>query len=259
MLPLPLNADKSFVLNHTYVDEGVFSVTVTVTDDKGEVGSDSFEVRVANVAPSVTQFSLTPDSFVGVTTVTASGQFADPGLLDTLTATIDWGDGTAIEPLTLNPDRAFDVGHSYDRFGVFRVVVSVADDDGGTDSASFTVNARVKQQGSEFRVNSSTADAQTYPAVAMNAAGNSVVAWESRHEGQIAIFGQVYDSQGVPRTGQFRISEWSVDERVQPSVGMDAAGNFVVAWQGWGSDAYGWVSTHSVTTRMERRWAGDLS
>ena len=84
-------------------------------------------------------------------------------------------------------------------FGVFKVVVSIADDDGGVDSASFTVNARVKRQGSEFRVNNSTGNAQTFPAVAMNAAGDSVVVWESRHEGQISIFGQLYDSQGNPR------------------------------------------------------------
>ena len=67
-----------------------------------------------------------------------------------------------------------------------------------------------------------------------------MVVWESRHEGQISIFGQVYDSQGNPRTGQFRISDYSVDERVRPAVGMDGAGNFVVAWQGWGNDTYGW-------------------
>ena len=73
--------------------------------------------------------------------------------------------------------------------------------------------------------------------------------------------------------GQFRISEYSVDERVQPSVGMDAAGNFVVAWQGWGNDAYGWginaqryyangtpmggrfvVNSYQAGTRAVRAW-----
>ena len=238
--PLALNADKSFTLNHAYGQDGDYSVTVTVTDNEGASASDSLAITVENAAPAVTQFAVAPATFGGATTVTASGQFTDPGGLDTHTATIDWGDGSAIEPLTLNPDRTFEVGHAYDRFGVFRVVVSITDDDGAADSADFTVNARVKRTGPEFLVNSSTGNAQTYPAVAMNAAGDSVVVWESRHEGQIAVFGQLYDSQGVPRGGQFRISEYSVDERVRPSVGMDAAGNFVVAWQGWGSDAYGW-------------------
>ena len=257
--PLVLNADKSFTLSHTYAEDGVYTVVVNVTDDKGEVGSDSLEITVENAAPAVTQFAVAPATFGGATTVTASGQFTDPGVLDAHTATIDWGDGTASEPFTLNPDRTFEASHTYDRFGVFRVVVSITDEDAAADTASFTVNARVKRQGSEFRVNSSTGNAQTYPAVSMNAAGDSVVVWESRHEGQIAVFGQLYDSQGVPRGGQFRISEYSVDERVRPSVGMDAAGNFVVAWQGWGSDAYGWGINASATTRMARRWAGGLS
>ena len=114
--PLALNADKSFALSHTYADDGVYSVFVTITDDKGEVGSDSFSVAVNNVAPAVTQFSVTPASFVSATEVTASGQFSDPGLLDIHNATIDWGDGTVTEALSLKPDKTFDVIHSYDRF-----------------------------------------------------------------------------------------------------------------------------------------------
>ena len=160
--PLALNADKSLALSHTYANDGLYSVIVAITDDKGEVGSDSFAVTVNNVAPAVTQFSVTPASFASATAVTAVGQFVDPGMLDIQNATIDWGDGTGIEPLVLRPDKSFDVGHSYDRFGVFTVVVSVTDDDGGVDSASFTVNARVKRQGSEFRVNNSTGNAQTF-------------------------------------------------------------------------------------------------
>ena len=75
--PLALNADKSFALSHTYALDGVYSVTVTVTDNEGAVGSDSLEIAVKNAAPSVTQFSVTPATFSGVTTVTASGQFTD--------------------------------------------------------------------------------------------------------------------------------------------------------------------------------------
>ena len=77
----------------------------TITDDKGEVGSDSFEVSVNNVAPAVTQFSVTPASFASATAVTASGRFVDPGTLDIHNATIDWGDGAGIEPLMLRPDK----------------------------------------------------------------------------------------------------------------------------------------------------------
>ncbi len=117
---LQLNTDKSFVLAHIYAADGVYPVRVTLSDDTGDVGIDAFRISVTNVAPTITQFSVTPATFGAATTVTASGQFTDPGTLDTHTATIDWGDGSAIEPLPLNPDRTFEAGHTYDRFGVFR-------------------------------------------------------------------------------------------------------------------------------------------
>ena len=37
---------------------------------------------------------------------------------------------------------------------------------------------------------------------------------------------------------------------------MDDAGNFVVAWQGWGSDAYGWGINAQRFAQTERRLGG---
>ena len=41
-VPLTLNANKTFTLNHAYSTGGVFNVTVRVVDNQGNVGTDSF-------------------------------------------------------------------------------------------------------------------------------------------------------------------------------------------------------------------------
>ena len=57
--PLELNPDNTFVLNHTYLNDNptdapwnFYTVTVTVTDENGSVGTDTVIVTVNNVAPS---------------------------------------------------------------------------------------------------------------------------------------------------------------------------------------------------------------
>lgn len=50
---LALNG-KNFTLNHTYADNKLYIVTVTVTDDDGGTGSDIVQVTVNNVAPTIT-------------------------------------------------------------------------------------------------------------------------------------------------------------------------------------------------------------
>lgn len=52
--PLALNPDKTFNLSHVYLDNGVYSVIVTINDDKDGVGTDTVLVTVNNVAPTVT-------------------------------------------------------------------------------------------------------------------------------------------------------------------------------------------------------------
>jgi hypothetical protein len=86
-------------------------------------------------------------------------------------------------------------------------------------------------QGTEFRVNSTTANAQQDPQVAMDAAGSFVITWEGEGVGDTSgIFGQRYDAAGVAQGGEFLINAVTADIQSNSAVGMDAAGNFVVAW-----------------------------
>ena len=125
---------------HVYADDGVFTVTLTVTDETGTPGSDSLSVTVQNVAPTV-------DAGGGGTvgegdTFTGSGSFTDPGA-DTWTATVNYGDGTGQQPLALDEvNKTFSLSHpyAYSSEDAFTVTVTVTDDDGGSTGATSLVN-----------------------------------------------------------------------------------------------------------------------
>jgi hypothetical protein len=58
--PLSLNPGNTFDLRHTYVDDGVYNLLVTVFNDEMEYGSDIAMVTVNNVPPSVESLSVSP-------------------------------------------------------------------------------------------------------------------------------------------------------------------------------------------------------
>jgi hypothetical protein len=131
----------SLSATHIYAENGSFTVTVSVTDDDGDTGSGNATVTVSNVVPVVSATGSTiPEG--GVATVSAT--FTDPGVLDTHTAIIDWGDGSPAEAVGVTQGAGFgslSASHMYGDNGNFTAVVTVTDDDGGpgTGSAMVTV------------------------------------------------------------------------------------------------------------------------
>src|SRR5262249_59823347 len=67
-----------------------------------------------------------------------SGRFTDPGA-DTWTATVDYGDGSGVQPLAIQPGQTLLFEHRYTQPGTYRVTVSVFDDDGGVGTDTFLV------------------------------------------------------------------------------------------------------------------------
>ena len=116
--------------SHVFAQDGIYVVTVTVTDNDGLTDTATLSVTVANVAPDV-------GSFADVTlqqgdTYTVDGVFTDPGA-DPWTATVDWGDGSSPSQATLT-SRSFSLAHVYATAGTFTVTVTVADDDTQTSN-----------------------------------------------------------------------------------------------------------------------------
>jgi PKD repeat protein len=85
---------------HKYVDNDLdgtydnsYTITVTLLDDDGGSDTETFEVTVRNVSPTLLPISATDVNAQGKTTLTLS--FSDPGA-DTFTIMVDWGDGVFV-------------------------------------------------------------------------------------------------------------------------------------------------------------------
>jgi hypothetical protein len=137
--PLTLNADKTFNLNHVYPNVGNYTVTVTVTDTANIGGIGTLAVSAAaNDVPAVS--GGTDKIVVQGGTMNGTGSFADPNVTQSWSATINWGDGSAVAPLTLNPDKTFNLSHVYVDPGNYTATVTVNDSVGGSGVDNIVVS-----------------------------------------------------------------------------------------------------------------------
>ena len=120
-------------VSHAYADNGIYTVALTVTDPDGGSDSHSFNVTVANVAP--TTVLAGPNVAVRNHSVTWSGTFTDPGSADThqqswvitnsLGTIVTTGTGSSLD-------------YTPSDLGTFTVQYTVNDDDGGSHSSNLT-------------------------------------------------------------------------------------------------------------------------
>ncbi len=109
----------------------------------------------------------------------------------------------------------------------------------GNDSSARSIQARLVNAdgapaGPEFQVNTSTANDQTEPAVAMNPSGAFVVVWESNHAtgADYDIIAQRYDAAGAKVGGELLVnSAYTAGDQSAPAVAMADGGDFVVVWR----------------------------
>lgn len=87
-------------------------------------------------------------------------------------------------------------------------------------------------QGTEFRVNTYTANTQQSPSIGMESGGNFVIAWQSFAQNGFHnhIYAQRYHSSGIQLGGEFRVSTGNTSSQTDPSVAWDGRFNYVIAW-----------------------------
>jgi hypothetical protein len=130
-----------FTLEHLYVDDGAYTLEVCVEDDDLGTGCSSIQVTVENVAPVVVPGPGASGEEGAQITITAT--FSDPGVVDTHTATVIWGDGTS-SPADIALDQQgwqVTASHSYGQDGEYTTEICVTDDDGGSGCGALQVSA----------------------------------------------------------------------------------------------------------------------
>jgi PKD repeat protein len=138
---------------HTYADEGTFTVTVTIADVSPGTGTAT-ATDTASVAES-DSLSGTPVSFAalaGSSFTTTVANFTDTftgNVPSDFTATIDWGDATTSAGTITGGGAAYSVSgtHTYAGSGTFTVTVTFSDDAPGTATAQVASTAHVAGAG----------------------------------------------------------------------------------------------------------------
>lgn len=121
-------------VSHVFADNGIFDVSVTITDKAGATHTDSVRVTVANVAPTAA-IAGAPETAAEGTAIAMTSDVADPGTADT--HTVAWSvtkDGNAF---ATGSDGSF--SFTPDDNGSYVVSLTVTDDDGGVGTATATV------------------------------------------------------------------------------------------------------------------------
>ncbi|MFX1315028.1 MAG: CARDB domain-containing protein [Promethearchaeota archaeon] len=111
---------------HSYPNNGLYTVTLKITDDDGGIGTDTMMVTVENVIPIAVagpNQTIFDDEIV---ILNASYSWDTPSDLPLLEYLWDFGDGTY--------DSGKVVSHKYLDLGIYTVTLTVIDDDGASDT-----------------------------------------------------------------------------------------------------------------------------
>ena len=93
--------------------------------------------------------------------------------------------------------------------------------------------------GNEFRINTTTQNAQDTPAITGLSDGGFVATWQSADDSGYGIWGQRYNSSGAVVGDEFRVNATTFNAQVSPVITALSDGGFVVAWQSFGQDGVG--------------------
>ena len=109
--------------------------------------------------------------------------------------------------------------------------------DGSDNVYAQRYNAGGSKAGGEFRINATSSGAQSNPSIAMDADGDFVIAWDSNQNNNPRnIYAQRYNADGIATTGELLVNSVTLGSQSDPSIAMDASGDFVIVWNSFGQD-----------------------
>lgn len=192
-----------------------------------------------------TYVTYMPDSRTDVTTILATDEdgqdivysltgIVDDGLftIDSVTGKIDFNSIPDFEnPSDVGTDNIFNLTVTATANGLANtkdVEIHLTD----YDAPILHVSNDMTTSGSEFLVNSYTANSQTLSAVTTLSDGSFVVIWQSYEQdgSNYDIFGQKYSSDGIIIGAEFSINTYTQSYQQLPVVASLNDGGFIVVW-----------------------------
>lgn len=147
--------------------------------------------------------------------------------------------GTETQVNTSSAGNQINPAIAMDADGDYVIAWEGAGSGGATQDIFFQrFNANGDKVGTEVRANNLVNGIQSAPDVAMDAAGNFVVTWWSFGEPGLntEIKARRFNSAGVALGNEFQVNTVTTFSDVNPLIGMDNAGNFVIGWDSMGQD-----------------------
>jgi PKD repeat protein len=116
-----------------FINEGIYNITLEVTDNYGMVNKSNRQIRILNSKP-ITIFSYSPIEPNDIKYVTFYDESYDKdgGIVKW---EWDFGDGTII----LNPENPREISHKYDDNGTYNVTLTVYDNDKLSNSTTIEI------------------------------------------------------------------------------------------------------------------------
>lgn len=116
---------------------GSQTVSVRATDIGGLTATAQSSVSILNAPPALGTIAAPLDPVQANTSINASAQFTDTGLLDTHTGSWDWGDGNSSAATIDQGTYTMTGSHAYSLPGVYTITATVVDKDGASAQSTY--------------------------------------------------------------------------------------------------------------------------